>query len=71
MQATTSPNRQKDLEHIIVEALKNPKLLDALKAFQMSQSEYNRAINNSMNIKIISASTTNPGERPNASLDKH
>jgi len=61
-------NRQEELARIVNDALENPKLVEALQAFQIGQTEYARAIAGTMNIKIFSSNSSNPGEKQNASM---
>ena len=67
----TSQDRQEELERILAEALKNPSLLEAMKAFEMGQVEYSRALAGTKSIKMFSGNSSNPGENINASLDKN
>lgn len=66
-------NRQKTLQNIILEAVKDKNLLEAIEAYKMGQAEYERAISSTMTVKIISGTTSNPkalGELNNANLDR-
>ncbi len=71
--SSTINNRQKTLDSIFSEAIKDKNLLEAIEAYKMGQAEYERAVSATMTVKIISGTTSNPkamGELNNADMDR-
>lgn len=52
--------RQKVLEQIVSEALKDSNLIEALQAYEMGQAEYVRAVSSLVTIEKSSGNTSNP-----------
>ena len=72
MLPSTLENRQKTLEQIFLEAFEDKNLLEALKAYNIGQAEYERAVSATMTVEITSGTTSNPRvskELNNANLD--
>jgi hypothetical protein len=67
---STEPlNRQQDLDQIVTDALRDPDLVEAMQAFEMSEQEYVRAMTSSTVITFYSGDSSNLEGNANADLD--
>ena len=67
--STHTESRQEQLELLVAHALRNPDIAEAMRAFQIGQLEYTRALASTVKVVFTSGNTTNQKDIADADLD--